>query len=241
MLSMWLPCRHGYPTPSKPLVYVTTHCQLSKYKPADTYTNTQSSRLSCVRLLLWPPLHRDDIWTGSSPIFVLVRNVPFPLLLLTLSLFLCISEGPCVEGNEDRKVKRKRREISQSVCHLTFQKSLSCCCCSSLCAAVGFHVVEKWFPFVSLSCQSPLRLSLTGRWSIYIINNVKINVYLWSELKVLTFDISRVVTSALCACAWLIIQRRRASSTSAPSSPMTAGSCDQTCPLLWGWEELWLA
>lgn len=127
-----------------------------------------------------------------------------------LSLFLCISEGPCVEGNEDRKVKRKRREISQSVCVIwPFRNlSLSRCCCSSLCAAVGFHVVEKWFPFVSLSCQSPLRLSLTGRRSIYIINNVKINVYLWSELKVLTFDISHVVSSALRACAWLIIQRR---------------------------------
>lgn len=135
MLSMWLPCWHGYPTPSKPLLYVTTHCHLSKYKPADTYTNT--SRLSCVRLLLWPPLHRDDIWTGSSPIFVLVRNVPFPLLLLTLSLFLCISEGPFVEGNEDRKVKRKRREISQSVCVIWPFRNLSL-------VAVALPSVQLW-------------------------------------------------------------------------------------------------
>lgn len=113
MLSMWFPCRHRYPTLSKPLIYVSTHCQLSKYKPADTYTNTQSCHACHAS---WPPLHRDDIWTGSLPIFVSVTNVPFPLRLMTRSLFLCISEGPCVEGNEDRKVKRKRREISQSVC-----------------------------------------------------------------------------------------------------------------------------
>lgn len=129
---MWLPCRHGYPTPSKPLVCVTTHCQLSKYKPADTYTNTQSSRLSCVRLLLWPPLHRDDIWTGSSPIFVLVTNIPFPLLL-----FLCISKSPCVEGNEDRKVKRKRREISQSACVIWPFRNLSL-------VAVALPSVQLW-------------------------------------------------------------------------------------------------